>query len=148
LVVLQFALASFLIIATFIIYAQFNYLTRTDLGYDDSHIVEVNSYGTQHTTAAAFRAELPNNPGSLNVAAKDGGYSFAGARLANDSAISFNYVTIDEAFFPTLKIPVVQGRNFSAAYPSDAVNSVLVNEAFVKEAGWQKPVGEIVNFFY
>src|SRR5690606_18685531 len=33
-------------------------------------------------------------------------------------------------------------------YPSDAVNSVLVNEAFVKEAGWQKPVGEIVNFFY
>src|SRR5665647_1973351 len=42
LVVLQFALASFLIIATFTIYRQFNFLTKTDLGYDDSNIVEVN----------------------------------------------------------------------------------------------------------
>src|SRR6185295_9440186 len=41
LVVLQFALASFLIIATFTIYAQFNFLTKTDLGYDDSNIVIV-----------------------------------------------------------------------------------------------------------
>ena len=40
--VLQFALASFLIIATFTIYAQFNFLTTEDLGYDDSNIVIVN----------------------------------------------------------------------------------------------------------
>ena len=42
LVVLQFTLASFLIIATFIIYAQFNFLTKTDLGYDDNNLVIVN----------------------------------------------------------------------------------------------------------
>ena len=42
LVVLQFALASFLIIATFTIYEQFNFLTKTKLGYDDSNIVVVN----------------------------------------------------------------------------------------------------------
>ncbi|GAA0565245.1 ABC transporter permease [Chitinophaga japonensis] len=148
LVVLQFALASFLIIATFIIYAQFNYLTRTDLGYDDRNMVAVNKYDIQHPEAAAFRAELLKNPGIRSVAVKDGGYSFTGARLANDSAISFNYVTIDEAFFPTFRIPVVQGRNFSAAYPSDAAHSVLVNEAFVKQAGWKQPLGQIVNFFY
>ena len=39
LVVLQFTLASFLIIATFIIYAQFNFLTKTNLGYDDNNLV-------------------------------------------------------------------------------------------------------------
>src|SRR4051794_2517356 len=38
LVVLQFALASFLIIATFTIYAQFNYLTTEKLGYDVSDL--------------------------------------------------------------------------------------------------------------
>ncbi len=44
LVVLQFTLASFLIIATLIIYSQFNFLTKTNLGYDDSNlvIIEVN----------------------------------------------------------------------------------------------------------
>ena len=36
-----------------------------------------------------------------------------GARLANDSAISFNYETIDESYIPELKIPLVEGRNFS-----------------------------------
>src|SRR6187551_1079067 len=38
LVVLQFTLASFLIIATYTIYAQFDFLTKTDLGYDDSNL--------------------------------------------------------------------------------------------------------------
>src|SRR5689334_17874736 len=42
LVVLQFALASFLIIATFTIYKQFNFLTTEKLGYDDTTIVRVN----------------------------------------------------------------------------------------------------------
>lgn len=41
LVVLQFALATILIIATVTIYSQFNYLTKTDLGYDDSNTVIV-----------------------------------------------------------------------------------------------------------
>ena len=42
LVVLQFTLASFLIIATFIIFSQFNFLTTEKLGYDDSNLVIVN----------------------------------------------------------------------------------------------------------
>ena len=44
LVVLQFSLASFLIIATFTIYAQFNYLTTEKLGYDDSNLVGVEKW--------------------------------------------------------------------------------------------------------
>ena len=42
LVVLQFTLASFLIIATFTIYAQFNFLTTEKLGYDDNNLVIVH----------------------------------------------------------------------------------------------------------
>ncbi|HEY6978643.1 MAG TPA: ABC transporter permease, partial [Chitinophagaceae bacterium] len=42
LVVLQFTLASFFIIATFILFSQFNFLTTTKLGYDDSNLVLVN----------------------------------------------------------------------------------------------------------
>ena len=40
------------------------------------------------------------------------------------------------------------GRNFSKEHPSDSTHSILVNEAFVKEAGWKNPIGETVNFFY
>jgi putative ABC transport system permease protein len=148
LVVLQFSLASFLIIATFTIYKQFNFLTKTDLGYDDSNIVEVNKQQIKHSEAAYFKAELLKNPSIVDVAAKNSGRWMTGAKLLNDSTISFNYETIDESYIPALKIPLVEGRNFSKAYPSDSINSILVNEAFVKKAGWKNPIGETVNFFY
>jgi putative ABC transport system permease protein len=84
----------------------------------------------------------------VDVAAKNGGQWITMAKLGNDSAIDFNYETIDESFIPELKIPIVQGRNFLTTSPSDSNNSVLVNESFVKKAGWKNPIGEIVNFFY
>jgi len=148
LVVLQFALASFLIIATFTIYRQFNFLTKTDLGYDDSNIVVVNKQQIKHSEAAYFKAELLKNPNIVDVAPKNGGFWGTGARLFNDSTINFQYETIDESYIPTLKIPLIEGRNFSSSYPSDSTNSILVNESFVKKAGWKSPIGETVNFFY
>ena len=148
LVVLQFALASFLIIGTFTIYRQFNFLTKTDLGYDDSNIVEVSKEGLKHNEAATFKAELLKNPNIVDVAPKNSGFWSTSAKIANDSVINFAYETVDESYIPTLKIPLVQGRNFSRSNPSDAASSILVNEAFVKKAGWKNPIGETVNFYY
>ncbi|MBC7936615.1 MAG: ABC transporter permease [Rhizobacter sp.] len=148
LVVLQFALASFLIIATFIIYSQFNYLTGTDLGYDDSNTVLVNKNSLTHSEAARFTNELIKNPDIISVAPKNEGSWQTTAKLGNDSTISFAYETVNEFYLPLYKIPLVQGRNFSSEFPADSNNSVLVNEAFVKEAGWKIPVGESVNFWY
>lgn len=147
LVVLQFALASFLIISTLTIYKQFNFLTKTDLGYDDSNIVVVNA-DVNHKDAAVFKAELLKNPNIVDVAPKNAGQWQTSAKISNDSSLQFSYETIDESYVPTLKIPLLKGRNFSKAFPSDSTKSVLVNEAFVRKAGWKNPIGETVNFFY
>ncbi len=148
LVVLQFALASFLIIGTFTIYRQFNFLTKTDMGYDDRNIVEVSKEGLKHSEAATFKAELLKNPNIVDVAPKNSGFWGTAAKVASDSVLNFAYETVDESYIPTMKIPLVQGRNFSRSNPSDAANSILVNEAFVKKAGWKNPIGETVNFYY
>jgi putative ABC transport system permease protein len=68
--------------------------------------------------------------------------------LNNDSTIQFDYETVDESFLPTLKIPLAKGRNFSPDFPSDSANSILVNETFVKQAGWKNPIGQTINFWY
>jgi len=146
LVVFQFTLAAFLIIATFTIYSQFNYLTKAELGYDDRDIIIVNKDNMSHQEAAVFKHELLSYPDIAYVAPKNGGYWGTAAKLDNDSSINFAWETVDESYLPTLKIPLVKGRNFSVDYPGDSVHSVLVNETFVKEAGWKDPIGKSVVF--
>jgi putative ABC transport system permease protein len=148
LVVLQFTLASFLIIATLIIYSQFNFLTKTNLGYDDTNLVIVNKDGIKHTDAAVFENELLTNPNIAGVSAKNAGYEQGAARNAVDSVIQFAYETVDESYLPLLKSPLVAGRNFSTAFPADSSQSVIINESFVKAANWKNPVGETLKFSF
>lgn len=148
LVVLQFALATILIVATVTIYSQFNYLVRTDLGYDDTNTIIVNNWDMTRNTAKLFKEELLKYPGITAVALKNGGRMGTLARINGETEINFDYETIDESYLPLYKIPVVKGRNFSKDFPSDSAKSILVNEAFVKEAGWKDPLGKEVNFFY
>lgn len=145
LTVLQFTLASFLIIATFTIYAQFNLLTKTDLGYDDNNLVIVNKNGLKNTDAEAFKNELLKNPNIAGVSVKNAGKWGTGTKNAVGSTVYFAGETVDENYLPLLKIPLVSGRNFSTAFPSDSAQSVIVNESFVKAAKWKNPVGETLQ---
>jgi putative ABC transport system permease protein len=147
LVVLQFALASFLICATIIIYLQFNFLTTEKLGYDDSNLVLVNK-NLNRDEAKLFKEQLMKDPDIIGVAPKNGGYSRTRAKVNGDSTIDFAYETVDESYLPLLKIPLVSGRNFSKDYPSDSSHAVLVNQSFAKEAGWNNSLGHEVNFWY
>jgi putative ABC transport system permease protein len=148
LVILQFTLASFLIIATFIIYSQFTFLTKTNLGYDDNNLVIVKKNRIKHSDAAVFKSELIKNPNIVGISAKNGGYAQFVARNAIDSLIQFAYETVDENYLPLLKIPLVAGRNFSTAFPADSTQSVIVNESFVKTAQWKNPIGETLKFSF
>lgn len=148
LVVLQFFLASFLIIATMVIYSQLSYLTSTDLGYDDNNLVIVTNRGMSLNDVNTFRAELLQNKNIIEVAPKNNGMWSTVAKINGETEINFAYETVDEKYLPIMKIPVVKGRNFSTQFTSDSINSVLVNESFVTRTGWKDPIGKEVNFWY
>ena len=144
LVVVQFSLATFLIIATVVIYRQFNYLIQKPLGYDDKHLLVVNlDRAVDEKLVNRFKHELGKEPSIEMVAAR----SFAANGThgkAGEERIDFEYTRIDENYLRTLRVPVVKGRGFSPAFPADSTQSVLVNQAFVKAAGWKDPVGKTV----
>lgn len=148
LVVFQFALATLMIVSTVVIYRQFQFLTNTTLGYDDKNVLMVDRWGLQPSQVQLFRAELMKNPQFLSVAAKNGGWNETLARVNGKEEIGFVFERIDEEYLPLLKIPVVKGRNFSSEHPYDSAQSVLVNESFVKKAGWKDPIGQVVDFWY
>ena len=148
LIILQFSLASFLIIATMTIFFQFNFLTSQKLGYDDSNLVSIDKRQLKRSEAYLFKDELLKNPNILGVAPKNGGSWGTGAKVDGDKQLNFAYETVNEDYLPLLKLQIVQGRNFSADFPSDSTHSVLVNESFVKKAGWKNPIGQEINFWY
>lgn len=148
LVVLQFMLASFFIIGTITIYRQFNFLVHKDVGYDDKHLVTVEHNSIPYEQTEHLRNELMRSPAITEVAFKNRYDAALNAKINGEETTFFIYVTITEDFLPLLKIPVVKGRNFSKAFPSDSTHSVLVSESFVKECGLKDPVGQEVDLFY
>jgi putative ABC transport system permease protein len=144
LIVLQFALAIFLIIGTIAINAQLNFLVNTDLGYDNKNLVRVDFPMSKFSNklTAVFKNELASQPNIADVAARNGGRNMTLAK-ADGKNIPIEYNKIDSRYLTTFKIPIIAGRNFSPDYPSDTMQSVIVNESFIKEAGWN--IGNAVN---
>ncbi len=147
LVVFQFTLTTFLIIATITIYSQFRFLTHFDLGYDDRNLVIVETDRMKSDQLNIFRRELMKNSSITAVAARQRG-QWGTIAKTDGNQLEFAMDVIDSTYLPLLKIPLVQGRNFSGKFASDSTRSVLVNETFMKKAGWKDLNNRQVDFFY
>ena len=147
LVVVQFALAIFLIISTLFVYNQFNYLTNKDLGYNDKNLIEIKVGKDRNKNYnETFKNEFVKIKGVVGVAPRMGGMWMTGSR-ANDRKIDVTMEHIDENYLPLLGVPIVAGRSFSKDTPSDSSQSVLVNEAYIEAAGFtDDPIGKTIDF--
>ncbi len=147
LVVLQFTLASFLIIATMTIFMQFKFLTKQDLGYNDKNMVTLSTGRMNADKLNSIKAELKSNPGIEAVTARQGG-GWTTLAKASGKDVDFALDVVDADYLSTHQIPIKRGRNFSPVMATDSTSSILVNESFVKKAGWNDGLGEVVDFFY
>ncbi|MGN6398914.1 MAG: ABC transporter permease, partial [Flavisolibacter sp.] len=105
----------------------------------------VNKSNLTRADAAVFKNELLSNPDIVGVSVKNAGVWGTGTKNAVGPTVYFAGETVDENYLPLLKIPLIAGRNFSATFPADATQSVIVNESFVKKANWKNPIGETIK---
>lgn len=63
-----------------------------------------------------------------------------GNNTESELGIYRNYVDYD--FIDLLEIELVEGRNFSPAFPTDTLGAYILNEAAVKALGWESAVGK------
>lgn len=148
LVILQFTLATFLIIATITIYRQFNYLMHFDLGYNASNVVSIRIFNIDKGKFNLFKTELAKAPNIYGITADQGGRWGTEGYINGSTVFNFDVQKVDEDYLPLFQIPLLKGRNFSRNMGADSGNSVLVSEQFVKEAGWNNPIGQTVDFFH
>ncbi|MFC0513422.1 ABC transporter permease [Mucilaginibacter angelicae] len=147
LVVIQFALATFLIIATLFIYAQFNLLTQTPVGYPDQNLLSFTvSQGTRSKPVMdLYQSEFSKVPGVLNAGYKNVGH-FGGKTLAGNKEFTAGYERIDATYLPALGARIIAGRNFSPEFPSDSATSVLINQTLADQMGWKNPIGKTIDY--
>lgn len=145
LVVLQFAIAAFLISATITVYRQFNHLTSMDLGYNDKDLIVLKTARMTASKMNVFKQDLQKDPTILSIGARQGG-GWTTVANVNGEPMDFSLEVLDTSMFTTLQIPVVMGRNLGMT--SDSTSSIVVNEAFMAKAGWRDLNNKQVDFFY
>ncbi len=150
LIVAQFVASIIMIIGTFTIGRQLTYLQTKNLGYARENIVIIptnKSRAEGYPLAKRFTEAIQKNPEV--IAATTSVFSFAEPGWANLGYIDdknvfrqFRMNAIDEDFIPTMQLQLVAGRNFAKGNAADWNNSMLVNEALVREYGWKDPIGK------
>ena len=147
LVVSQFAIATFLIIAALIVNNQMEYLLNKDLGYDEENIIILQGNHYIENNIDRIKDELLQYSSVLNVTAAKripSGYlsDFQGGSVINgdkEEPLEFDLTNlgIDENYFATFDLQLAAGREFSKERPTDYENSFILNECAVKKLGWK-----------
>ena len=143
LVVVQFVLAIFLVTATLVMHRQFSYLVNYDIGYDPKGIVDLQIPQDKNPDFALLKTELLKYPFIKQVAGQSWSFTsvYATSYTVNNKDMgSVDYFNVDNDFLSQLHIPVTAGHGFRNLYGD--TTECLVNEAFVKQAGWTgSPIG-------
>jgi putative ABC transport system permease protein len=140
LVVIQFSISIFMIIGILIILQQVDFLKNKDLGFNRERVVVIRGGGR---TPEALRERILQNPNMISVSFSQnipGQFSpddtfFQEGKSREDTTRASAFF-IDYDFFNTYEIELLEGRNFSKDFPSDARASIIINEEAANEFGW------------
>lgn len=151
LVGMQFAISIFMLVGTFTIYQQMQYLRNKDLGFDKDKIIKVQLDNQQSRDKwPVFKNKLAQNPfvTKTSTSTSTPGDGFSKNLLAvetnegNMEEYGIDLYSVDYDYFALLDIPFAYGRNISKEYPTDTATAVIVNESMVKRMNWENPIGK------
>ena len=148
LVITQFAVSIILIIGTFVIQDQLNYIQDKNLGFNKEQVVIINKTDDIGSQIEAFKLLLSNYPKVISVSNStdipgnqkgDSAYKMQGASV--HETLDLRQIFCDYNFVKTYEIKMAAGRFFSKEHPADSM-AVVINEATARKFGITDPVGK------
>ncbi|MEZ4988834.1 MAG: FtsX-like permease family protein [Saprospiraceae bacterium] len=166
LIVMQFAIAVFLIVCTIGLHKQLNYIRDRNLGYNKEQVVVLPTDGRIIEKLDLIKTELKQT-GAVQSASLSyetpvqirGGYGIAS--ITNPEAYkAVTALPADQDFLDAMQIQLAAGENFTLTdieneallYQDDEENipirSILINEQQAADFGWkpEEAVGQFVSF--
>jgi len=161
LIVIQFAITAFLLVASFVVNWQMTYVENMPLGFERQNVIVVNRGAEIYDFFKTRALQLPGVSSvtmSHTVPTKATRTSH-NVRLTSDMTneiwVGNNPISFD--FFQTFGIKVIAGRDFSKAYANDGYfedktdiskskGKLIVNETLALQLGWQpeQAIGQVV----
>lgn len=148
LITMQFTLSIFLMICLFAILRQLDYFANQDLGFDTSNVLVVSM--PDAGLLAPMREALDDYPQITHVSAASSsfgpkrGLGQIGHTDRSGKRFSAYEYLVDYDYLSTLGIALAEGRDFSITHATDEAEGVIVNEALVRQMGWEDPIGAVV----
>jgi len=154
LVVFQFTTSVVLIISTFVIYRQVEYILNKKVGFDKDQVILIQGTNTLDKKLKPFKDALRQLSQVKTVTISDylpirgtkrNGNGFWNEGKDNvDHSIGAQIWRVDYDYIKTMGMNIVDGRNFSENMASDS-SGIIINQTMAKKLGLIDPVGKRIQ---
>ncbi len=159
--IIQFAIAAFFIIGSYIIYQQVDFMATKDLGFSGKQILHLHYRNPYNWREENYRTRLEEryntvkqelskikgveqvSAGSFNF--NGGSTTFSGYNY-NGNEIQSSNMSVDFGVLKMMKIKMAAGRDLSPEFSSDTIDAVLINETALKLMKEKNPIGKTINW--
>ena len=165
--ILQFSIATFFIVGSYIVYQQVDFIATKDVGFSGSQVLSVflnnndiyekedsgeikngalqiyKKYELIKQEVSKIRGVEEVNTGAFNFGSDSNSSS---SFDYNGESIQGQNMAIDFGMLEMMNIKIKQGRNLSSKFASDTINSMLINETALKMMNEKNPIGKKVKW--
>lgn len=160
--ILQFAIASFFIIGSYIVYEQIQYISSRDIGFKGEKVLSISYRNKFNFKEVDYKNKVENryqlikselskikgvekvSTGAFKFGSGDG--STSGFTYNGSENIQARNMGVDYGMLEMMQIQMKEGRYLSEKFASDTINSILVNETALKMMNEKNPIGKEISW--
>jgi putative ABC transport system permease protein len=154
LVVFQFTVSIVLLIGTFVIHRQMNFILNTKIGFDKEQVIMIEGANTMGENQRTFKEELSSLAGVQHVTIssylpvqgtkRDQNGFWLDGKSEEQVSIGAQRWYVDDDYLAALGIKLLEGRNFDPTVASDS-QAIIINRAMARELNLTNPVGSRIQ---
>ncbi len=153
-IIIQYTITIFLVVITFFMIKQLNYISNADTGMSRENIISIPFKKGMEANYSNLKNELKKIPNvkyvtgiidrPFQLGSVTSGISWNGKDTTQ--SYRFTHTSTDELFTDVMEIKLVEGRYFSSEYSSDT-SCIVINETAAKIIDKSPILGEVITIW-